>query len=69
MPFYHDGDDEDGLEEQIGCEADGEPKEYPQDVGDEEDGTDVDREGAQRFFLLYEHELRVVGVDRHDGDH
>lgn len=44
MGGYHDGDDADGLEEEVDCVSYGEPEEYPEDVGDEEDGADVDGE-------------------------
>lgn len=59
-----DHDDEDGLEEQVDCIAGGEPKVDPEDVGDEQDGCDVDGEAAEGFLLFDQVQLRVVA---HDG--
>ncbi len=67
MGGYHDGDDADGLEEEVDCVSYGEPEEYPEDVGDEEDGADVDGEWAEWLLLPNELQLRVVSVGRHQG--
>ena len=62
------GDDhEDRLEEQRLAEAFGVPIEYSEDVGDQENGTHVDREVAQRVCILNQLILRNVANKRPEG--
>jgi len=56
---YH----EDGLEEKIDCEAHSEPEEHSENIRDEQDGTNVDRERADRFLLFDDLQLWEVGPD------
>lgn len=62
------GDDQEGLAEQVGGKARGQPEEDAHDIGEDEDGACVDGEGANRPRLLDEGILGIVGDEGRYGD-
>lgn len=43
--------------------SDSKPEKDSKNVGDEKNGTDINRERSKRLLLSDEHELCIVGID------